>query len=75
MTRKVRATRDAQINKIKKASDTEKAEERKTEEEKRKKEMRDNKLKGMSADEQRKFLDKEREKGQRKQQKRISQRA
>ena len=75
VTRKIRATRDAEINKIKKISDKEKADERKIEEEKRKKEMRDNKLKGMSAEEQRKFLDKEREKGHRKQQKRVSQRA
>lgn len=72
VTRKIRATREAEINKIKRVSDKEKADERKVDEEKRKKELRDNKLKGMSADEQRKYLDKEREKGQRKQQKRMS---
>lgn len=53
----------------------EKAEERRLEGEKRKKETRDARLKGMSAEEQRKFLEKEREKGTRKQEKKMSRKA
>lgn len=75
VTRKVRATRDAEISKIKKFSEKERADERKVKEEKRKKEIHDNKLKSMSTEEQRKLLDKEREKEQRKQQKRMSTKA
>lgn len=64
--RRIRATREEQIAKIKKADDEEKAEERKIALDKQKKEMRDAKLGRLSADEQRKFLEKEREKGMRK---------
>jgi len=64
--RRIRATRDDQIAKIRKADEEEKAEERKAALDKQKKEMRDAKLGRLSADEQRKFLEKEREKGMRK---------
>ncbi len=49
--------------------------QRRLDSEKKKKEMRDNRLKGMSAEEQRKFLEREREKGQKKQEKKMSRKA
>ncbi|KAI9667155.1 MAG: hypothetical protein M1831_001332 [Alyxoria varia] len=58
--RRVRATRDEEIRKIKKTSEDEKAEERRTKAEKEKKEEREKKLRNLSADEQRKALEKER---------------
>jgi len=64
--RRVKATRDEETKKIRKLDELEKAEGRKTNSDKAKKEEREKKLKGMSADEQRKFLDKERDKDQRK---------
>ena len=64
--RRVKATRDEEIKKIRKLDESEKAEGRKTATDKAKKDERERKLKGMSADEQRKFLDKERDKDQRK---------
>jgi hypothetical protein len=67
--RKVKQIRDAEINRIKKEEEDTLAEERKIKTDKEKKEKRDAMLKSMSADEQRKFLDKEREKGMRKGQK------
>ena len=70
--RKVRTTREDEIRKLKKIDDDEKAEDRKAEADRKKKESRDAKLKGLSADEQRKFLDKEREKDQRKSQKKMT---
>ena len=72
--RKVRATREEEIKKIKKVEDDEKAEERKAKGDKDKKEKRDALLKNMSADEQRKFLDREREKGLRKSEKKRTMR-
>lgn len=75
VTRRIRSTREEEIKKLKKADEGEKAEERRLDAEKKKKEMRDTRLKGLSADEQRKFLDKEREKGQKKQEKRMSRKA
>ena len=65
--RRVRATRDDEAKKLRKLDEDEKAEERKTLSDKAKKDARDLKLKGMTADEQRKYLDKEREKNNRKQ--------
>ncbi|MCJ1313309.1 hypothetical protein MMC25_006986 [Agyrium rufum] len=73
--RKVKSTREEEIRKLKKIDDDEKAEERRTEEAKRKKEEREGKLKGMSAEEQRKFLEKEREREQKKNSKRMTKRA
>lgn len=68
--RKVRATRDEEIRRIKKVDEDEKAEERRTQSDKLKKEERERRLGRMSADEQRKFLEKERKDQQRKGQKR-----
>ncbi|KAF1943879.1 DUF1682-domain-containing protein [Clathrospora elynae] len=64
--RRIKQTREEQISKIRKADDEEKAEERKIAADKLKREQRDAKLGRLSADEQRKFLDKEREKNARK---------
>ena len=64
--RRVKATRDEETKKIRKLDELEKAEGRKTATDKAKKDEREKKLKGMSADEQRKFLEKERDKDQRK---------
>ncbi|KAJ4401860.1 hypothetical protein N0V91_007643 [Didymella pomorum] len=60
--RRIRQTREEQIAKIRRLDEDEKAEERKLAADKLKKEQRDAKLGRLSADEQRKFLDKEREK-------------
>jgi len=70
--RRIRATREDEIKKIKKVDEQEKAEERKLEADKAKKEKRETLLKGMSADEQREFLDKEREKDMRRSQKKTT---
>ncbi|KAF2803277.1 DUF1682-domain-containing protein [Mytilinidion resinicola] len=70
--RRIRQTREDEIRKIKKVDEQEKAEERKLEADKAKKEKRENLLKGMSADEQRKFLEKEREKDMRRSQKKTT---
>ncbi|KAF1838254.1 DUF1682-domain-containing protein [Decorospora gaudefroyi] len=70
--RRIRQTREEQISKIKKADDEEKAEERKLAADKLKKEQRDAKLGRLSAEEQRKFLEKEREKNARKGMKRST---
>ncbi|KAF2114111.1 hypothetical protein BDV96DRAFT_577590 [Lophiotrema nucula] len=59
--RRIKQTREEQISKIKKLDDDEKAEERKLQVDKSKKEKRDQLLGRMTADEQRKYLDKERE--------------
>jgi hypothetical protein len=75
VTRKMRATREDEIRKIKKVDEDEKAEERKLQTDKEKREKRDALLKGLSSAEQKKFLDKEREKEQRKSQKKRTQRA
>ncbi|KAB8446228.1 hypothetical protein FH972_025210 [Carpinus fangiana] len=50
--RRVRATRDDEVKKLRRADEDERAEERRVKLEKDKKEERDRKLKGMSADEQ-----------------------
>lgn len=72
--RKVRATRDEEIRKIRKIDDDEKAEERRLASDKLKKEERDRKLSQLSAVDQKKFLEKEKEKNQRKQQKKQTMR-
>lgn len=59
--RRIKATREDQIAKIRKLDDDEKAEERRLAGDKLKKEKRDATLGRMTADEQRKYLDKERE--------------
>jgi len=73
--RRLKATREAEISKVKKLDDEEKAEARKTSADKKKKEERDKLLKGMNADQQRKFLEKEREKERRKGEKRRTMKA
>jgi len=65
----VKATREDEARKLRKVDDDEKAEERRIKGEKEKREKRDTQLKGMSADEQRKFLDKERERDNKRMQK------
>jgi hypothetical protein len=67
--RRIKATRDEQIAKIRRVDDEEKAEERKLAGDKAKREKRDAMLSRMSADEQRKYLDKERERDSKKRQK------
>lgn len=70
--RNIRATREKESKKIRKADEDEKAEERKLQGDKLKKEERERKLGGMSAAEQKKFLEREREKDQKKGMKRKS---
>lgn len=57
--RKLSQTREGEIKKLKRVSDEEAEEERKRVAEKVKKEERDRKMRGMTAEEQRKFLEKE----------------
>jgi hypothetical protein len=63
--RKVRNVREEEIKKLRRVEEEEKAEERRIAAEKIKKEERERLLRGMSADEQRKFLDREAQKDQR----------
>jgi hypothetical protein len=70
--KKINATREAEKAKIKKVSDKEAAEERLIQLDKVKKEERDRKLKGMSAEEQKKYLEREAEKNRKKQEKKMS---
>jgi hypothetical protein len=72
--RKIRQTREEEIKRIKKADDEEKAEERKLKGDKEKKEKRDALLNALSGEEQKKFLDKEREKELRRSQKKRTMR-
>ena len=64
--RRVKATREEESKKIRKLEDEQKGEERREKSAKQKNEEREKKLKGLSADEQKRFLEKEREKNQRK---------
>lgn len=73
--RKIRSVREEEQKKLRKQSDEEKAEERRLEGEKKKKEMRDTRLKGMSAEDQRDFLEKERKRSGKKQEKKMSRKA
>jgi hypothetical protein len=72
--RKIRQIREDEIKRIKKADDDEKAEERKLKGDKEKKEKRDTLLNALSGEEQKKFLDREREKDLRRSQKKRSMR-
>jgi hypothetical protein len=67
--RRARQTREEEVKKIRKVDESEKAEERKLQADKEKRERRDQMLKGMKAEDQRKFLEKEREKDMRRSQK------
>lgn len=60
VTRKVRATREEELKKIRKLDEEEKSEERRTKLEVARKKERDEKLRGLSSEEQKKFLEKER---------------
>lgn len=73
--KRVKATREEEIKKIKKADETEKNEERRAEKEKEKRRERDEKVRGMSTEQQRKFLEKERASDMRKSQKGKTMRA
>lgn len=72
--RKIRNTREEEIKKLRRADEAEKAEERKFAAEKLKKEERERLLRGMSADEQRKYLEREREKENRRSTKKSTRR-
>ncbi|KAK4190052.1 coiled-coil domain-containing protein 47 [Podospora australis] len=73
--KKVKAARDATINKIKKAEDEEKAEERAAERERARKAKRDQELNALDAKGQKKYLEKEREKQMKKGVKKTTARA
>ncbi len=70
--KKINATRETEKSKLKKISDRETEEERMKQLDKMKKEERERKMKGMSAEEQRKYLDREAEKTRKKQEKKMS---
>jgi DNA polymerase sigma len=72
--RKVKAVREDEMRRIAKIADEEESEKRKEKADKDKREKRDALLKNMSSAEQKKFLEKEREKGMRKSQKRMTMR-
>lgn len=73
--RKIRATRDEMIKRLQKVDDEEKAEERAVEKEKAKKLKRELELKGLSATEQKKYLEKEKNKEMKKSQKKMTTRS
>lgn len=73
--RKVNSTRTDTIKRIERAAEAEKEEERVVEREKAKKLKRDLELKGLDAKAQKKYLEKEREREQRKMQKKQTTRA
>lgn len=64
VARKLRNTREEEVKKLKRVDEDEKAEERKLAAEKVKKQGRERLLRGMSAEEQRKYLEKEKEREQ-----------
>lgn len=72
--KKINAVREAEKAKLKKISDKEAEEERLRTLDKVKKEERDRKMKGMTAEEQRKFLERENEKQRKKAEKRMTRR-
>jgi len=75
VTRKIRTTREEEQRKLVRVTEEEKAEERRVDGDKKKKEMREGRLKGMSAEEQRKFLEKEREREKKRGEKKMSKKA
>ncbi|KAK4946944.1 hypothetical protein LTR10_014086 [Elasticomyces elasticus] len=72
--RKINAIREEEKSKLKRVSDREAEEERLKQLDKMKKEERDRKMRGMTAEEQRKFLDRESEKNRKKQEKKMTRR-
>ena len=75
VSRKIRQTREDELRKLRRLDEDEKAEERNAKKDKERKEKRDAMLRTMSAEEQRKFLEKEREKDMRKSQKKMTRKA
>ncbi|KAI5786986.1 hypothetical protein DFH27DRAFT_603555 [Peziza echinospora] len=75
VSRKLKATREEQSRALLKASEEEKAEERDQKRAEEKKKERDAKLRSLTADEQKKFLEKEKEKEMRKSAKKQARRA
>lgn len=67
--------REEEQKKLKKLSEDEKSEERRLEGERKKKQNRDYKLNNMSAEDQRDFLEKERKRSGKKQEKKMSRKA
>lgn len=74
VTKKIARTREEEKSKIKKVSDKEAEEERLKQLDTLKKSERDRKLKGMSAEEQKKYLEREAEKNRKKQEKKMTKR-
>ncbi|PHH75770.1 hypothetical protein CDD82_4289 [Ophiocordyceps australis] len=72
--KKIRATREAMITQIKKSNEEERNEERTAEKEKTRKAKRDADLKGLDAKAQKKYLEKEKEKELRRNQKKMTMR-
>ncbi|PKX92781.1 CCDC47 family protein [Aspergillus novofumigatus IBT 16806] len=73
--RKIKHVREEEIKKLRRADEEEKAEERRLAAEKIKKDERERLLRGMTAEEQRKFLERESQKGQRRSMKKYTKRA
>ena len=73
--RKVRHAREEEVKLLRRADEEETAEERKLAAEKQKKEERERLLRGMNADEQRKFLERERKGELKRGQKRATRKA
>jgi hypothetical protein len=73
--RKIKATREDELRKLKKVIDEETKEERETKKAEEKKAEREKKLRGMSDKEQKKFLEKEREKARRDEAKKMARKA
>ncbi|MCJ1473101.1 hypothetical protein MMC13_001751 [Lambiella insularis] len=74
VTRKIKATREDESRKLRRADEEEKAEERKLETDKKKKAEREAKLKGLSAAEQNRFLEKERDRDRKRTEKKQAKR-
>ncbi|KAK5081447.1 hypothetical protein LTR70_005808 [Exophiala xenobiotica] len=72
VTKKIRQTRETESSKLKKVAEKEAEEDRMLTMEKLKKEERDRKMKGMTAEQQRKFLEKEADKKRRKDSKKMT---
>lgn len=72
VTKKIKQLRESEADKLKKVASAEQEEERLRALEKMRKEERDRKLAGMSAEDQRKFLEKEAEKERRKKNKKLT---
>lgn len=73
--RKVRTTREDAVRRLQKADEDEKAEERAIELEKAKKTKRDTELRALNPKQQKKYLEKEKERSMKKQQKKQTQKA